>query len=101
MRFRQASGGRIGFGVLGARVPRGAPSGRGGVLPPAPVPPMPAMVNLPSLIDDARRFELVYRPRLVGHRVGAYAARAAAGSCSCLIAAGGLNPCRSIGQVAL
>ncbi len=44
---------------------------------------------------------IVYRPRLVGHRVRAYAARAAAGSCSCLIAAGGLNPCRSISQVAL
>ena len=43
----------------------------------------------------------VYRPRLVGHRFGAYAARATAESCSSRIAAGGLKPCRSISQVAL
>lgn len=44
---------------------------------------------------------IVYRPRLVGHRTGAYAARAAGESCSCLIAAGGRKPWRSISQVAL
>ena len=43
----------------------------------------------------------LYRPRLVGHRTGAYAARAAGESCSCLMAAGGRKPCRSISQVAL
>ena len=46
-------------------------------------------------------FEGVYRPRLVGHRLGAYAARATAESCSSLIAAGGRKPCRSISQAAL
>ena len=43
----------------------------------------------------------LYRPRFLGHRVEAYAASAAAGSCSSLIAAGGLNPCRSMSQVVL
>ncbi len=43
----------------------------------------------------------LYRPRLVGHLVAAYAARAAVGSWSCLTALGGLNPCRSISHVAL
>jgi hypothetical protein len=43
----------------------------------------------------------LYRLRLVGHRFGAYAAKAVAESCSSLTAAGGLNPCRSISQVAL
>jgi hypothetical protein len=45
--------------------------------------------------------QVVYRPRLVGHRLGAYAARATAESCSSLIAAGGRKPCRSISQAAL
>ena len=44
---------------------------------------------------------LVYRLRLVGHRIGAYAARATGESCSSRMAAGGLKPCRSISQVAL
>ena len=43
----------------------------------------------------------VYRPRLVGHLVAAYAARAAVESRSWRTALGGLNPCRSISQVAL
>jgi hypothetical protein len=43
----------------------------------------------------------VYRLRLVGHRIGAYAARATGESCSSRMAAGGLKPCRSISQVAL
>src|SRR3982751_5474883 len=34
-----------------------------GSFPPASVPPMPALVNLPSLIDDARCFELVRQHR--------------------------------------
>jgi DNA replication protein DnaC len=45
--------------------------------------------------------QLMYRPRFLGHRIGAYAARAAGESCSSLTAAGGLNPCRSISHVAL
>jgi transposase len=51
----------------------------------------------------ATRYEktAVYRPRLVGHRIEAYAARTAGESCSSLIAAGDLKPCRSISQVAL
>ena len=43
----------------------------------------------------------MYRPRLVGHLVAAYAARAAVESWSCRTALGGLKPCRSISQVAL
>jgi hypothetical protein len=43
----------------------------------------------------------LYRPRLVGHRIGPYAARATAESCSALTASGGLKPCRSISHVAL
>src|SRR3954453_20276487 len=43
----------------------------------------------------------LYRPRPVGHRFGAYAARATAESCSSRIAAGGRKPCRSVSQVAL
>jgi DNA-directed RNA polymerase subunit RPC12/RpoP len=81
----------------------------------------PPLVNLPSLIDDAKCYGLVrqhrwpegvrcprcgdakvvYRPRLVRHRTGPYAARAATESCSSLTAAGGRNPCRSISHVAL
>jgi hypothetical protein len=48
-----------------------------------------------------RREEVVYRPRLMGHRAGPYAARAAVESWSRLTASGGLKPCRSISQVAL
>ena len=44
---------------------------------------------------------VVYRPRLVRHLVGAYAALAAGGSCSARMAAGGRKPCRSMSQVVL
>jgi hypothetical protein len=58
--------------------------------------------TIPKLSRRAlHRCLVVYRPRLVGHRLGAYAARAAAESCSSLIAAGGRKPCRSISQAAL
>ena len=54
---------------------------------------------------DGRRISAdvmdLYRPRLVGHLVAAYAARAAVESWSCRMALGGLKPCRSISQVAL
>jgi hypothetical protein len=50
---------------------------------------------------EAAASNAVYRPRFLGHRVEAYAARAAAESCSSLTAAGGLKPCRSISHVAL
>jgi DNA invertase Pin-like site-specific DNA recombinase len=43
----------------------------------------------------------LYRPRLVGHLVAAYAARAAVESRSWRTELGGLNPCRSISHVAL
>ena len=43
----------------------------------------------------------LYRPRLMGHRIGAYAAKAAGESCSSMMAAGGWKPCRSISHVAL
>src|SRR5689334_13662562 len=54
-----------GFGVIGPGVPRGGLSGRGGILPRAPVPPVssPTPVNLSSLIDDARRYESVRQHR--------------------------------------
>jgi hypothetical protein len=45
--------------------------------------------------------EVMYRPRLVGHRFRAYAAVAAVESCSWRTALGGLNPCRSMSQVEL
>ncbi len=45
--------------------------------------------------------ELVYRPRLVGHLVAAYAARAAVESWSWRTASGGLKPCRSMSRVGL
>jgi hypothetical protein len=54
-----------------------------------------------SIYDTIAARSPVYRPRLVGHRTGPYAARAAAESCSALTAAGGLKPCRSTSQVAL
>ncbi len=50
---------------------------------------------------DAQGSLCVYRPRLVGHLVAAYAARAAVESWSCRTALGGRNPCRSMSQVAL
>src|SRR3712207_3248478 len=43
----------------------------------------------------------LYPPRLVRHRVAAYAASAAVESRSRRTALGGLNPCRSTSQVAL
>ena len=43
----------------------------------------------------------VYRPRFVGHRIAAYAARAAVESWSWRTAFGGLKPWRSMSQVAL
>ena len=52
---------------------------------------------LAPLIEACR----LYRPRLVGHRIATYAARAAVESWSRLTALGGLNPCRSMSQVAL
>ena len=52
-----------------------------------------------SYLED--NFDSLYRPRLVGHRVAAYAARAAVESWSCRTALGGLNPWRSISQVEL
>ncbi len=51
--------------------------------------------------QQRRPEEGVYRPRLVRHRVAAYAARAAVESWSCRTALGGRNPCRSISHVAL
>jgi aryl-alcohol dehydrogenase-like predicted oxidoreductase len=53
-----------------------------------------------DFFDTAEVYGL-YRLRLVGHRIGAYAARATGESCSSRMAAGGLKPCRSISQVAL
>ena len=53
------------------------------------------------VLVDTAGFENLYRPRLMGHRVAAYAARAAVEIWSCRTALGGLNPCRSISQVAL
>ena len=43
----------------------------------------------------------LYRPRLVRHLIGAYAARAVVESCSARMASGGLKPCRSISHVLL
>jgi hypothetical protein len=53
------------------------------------------------MVRDRRTTTAVYRPRLVGHRTGAYAARAAGESCSSLRAAGGRKPCRSMSQAVL
>ncbi len=50
---------------------------------------------------DREALSNLYRPRLMGHRVAAYAARAAVESRSCRTALGGLKPWRSISQVAL
>ena len=58
-------------------------------------------VALSKAVPGNRRKAHVYRPRLMGHRVAAYAARAAVEIWSCRTALGGLNPCRSISQVAL
>jgi hypothetical protein len=58
------------------------------------------MAGVVPLAEYERR-RRVYRPRLVGHLVAAYAARAAVESRSCRTASGGRNPCRSISQVAL
>jgi hypothetical protein len=43
----------------------------------------------------------LYRPRMLGHHVEAYAARAAVESWFCRTALGGRNPCRSISHAAL
>ena len=43
----------------------------------------------------------LYRPGLVRHLEGAYAARAAGESCAARMARGGLKPCRWISQVVL
>ncbi len=51
----------------------------------------------PAIRDSVQ----VYRPRLMGHRLGAYAASAAMESWSSRMALGGLKPCRSISQLAL
>ena len=51
--------------------------------------------------DNAVRSAILYRPRFLRHRIEAYAARAAGGSCLARMAAGGRKPCRSISQVAL
>jgi hypothetical protein len=37
---------------------------------------------------------LLYRPQMMGHRDGAYAATVAVDSWSCRTTIGGLNPCR-------
>ena len=44
---------------------------------------------------------LVYRPRFLRHRIGAYAASAAMESWASRMALGGRKPCRSISQLAL
>src|SRR4051794_10133942 len=44
---------------------------------------------------------VLYRPRLVRHRIACYAARAASESWFCRTAAGVWNPCRSMSQVVL
>ena len=44
---------------------------------------------------------VVYRPRLVRHRIACYAARAMVESWFCRTAAGVWNPCRSMSQVVL
>ncbi len=41
----------------------------------------------------------LYHPRMLKHRIAAYAAIAAVGSWSRLTASGGLNPCRSMSLV--
>jgi hypothetical protein len=64
--------------------------------------PVAHLADYPILAQTERSgLQAVYRPRFLGHRIGAYAARAAGESCSSLTAAGGLNPCRSISHVAL
>ena len=61
----------------------------------------PAATSRLSAIASTSSICTLYRLRLVGHRIGAYAARATGESCSSRMAAGGLKPCRSISQVAL
>ena len=58
-----------------------------------------ALLGLPRAGRLAR--PVVYRLRFLRHRFEPYAARAAVGSCSARIAAGGRKPCRSMSQVAL
>ncbi len=77
----------------------------------AKVPPLQPMLNrvlinksvgcVPPRPYPYSLWSPVYRPRLMGHRVAAYAARAAVESRSWRTALGGLNAWRSISQVAL
>jgi hypothetical protein len=56
----------------------------------------------PNLHEQGRKLEvIVYRPQFLRHRIEAYAASAADGSCLCRTAAGGWKPCRAINQVEL
>ncbi len=50
---------------------------------------------------DRRGLRYVYRPWMMRHLEGAYAARAAGGSWLARMASGGLNPCRWMSQVEL
>src|SRR4051812_37030695 len=54
-----------------------------------------------QLAPRSTRSLALYRPRLVRHLVGAYAALAAGGSCAARMAAGGRKPCRSMSHVVL
>jgi hypothetical protein len=59
-------------------------------------------VNLACGVTDLRKgIEGLYRPQFLRHRVEAYAASAAIGSCLCRMAAGVWKPCRAISQVEL
>ena len=61
-----------------------------------------AHAALPRPAEAGRSIGIpVYRLRFLRHLVAPYAARAAVGSCSARIAAGGRKPCRSMSQVAL
>lgn len=63
---------------------------------------MGAFTAVLRVLSKSLRFCLfLYRARFLRHLCGAYAARAAGGSWSARMAAGGLNPWRSISQVAL
>ena len=58
-------------------------------------------IALNELEDAIRQLKLLYRPRLVRHRIECYAASAAGESWFCRTAAGVWNPCRSMSQVVL
>src|SRR4051794_16513316 len=77
-------------------------------VPPPPLRELRELVRYRRKLIEAQAAErnrllwlLVYRPRLVRHLVGAYAALATGGSCSARMAAGGRKPCRSMSQVVL